>query len=70
MLIVSKAPKTWRRFRNPASEKCHLVAEIEDDNGEKLIAYKWWGKSKQRWQYEIEPRWIMNMFHWENAENE
>jgi hypothetical protein len=39
--------------------KCHLVRELEDD-GARLIVYKYWRPHKQRWQYMVDHKYIIN----------
>jgi hypothetical protein len=38
--------------------KRHLVAEINDGD-EKLVVYKLWLPTKQRWEYKTEPKSII-----------
>ena len=47
-------PSSWR-WRDV---KRHLVAEINDGD-EKLVVYKLWLPTKQRWEYKIEPKSII-----------
>lgn len=47
-------PKTW----NWRGEKRHLVSELKDGD-EELVIYKRWRKSKQWWDYHIEPKAVI-----------
>lgn len=47
-------PSSWHWRR----EKRHLVAEITDGD-EPLVVYKYWLSTKQRWEYKIEPKSII-----------
>lgn len=55
-----KIPKTWRRHFIPEGEKCHFVQCI-CDGGYTLIVYKIWFRSRKRWGYFIEPKWLLEI---------
>jgi hypothetical protein len=54
--------KTWKKqvgvddFR-----KCHKLHQIETD-GITLVTFKWWAKHKQRWVYESEPTYCIEIW--------
>lgn len=55
-------PEYWYEYKDNSNPKCHLLSVI-DDNGIKLVTYKWWRKAKQRWEYETETLQILSKFH-------
>lgn len=53
-------PKTWR----DRTHKYHLVQEFKDGEVE-LVVYKCWWKYKQRWNYTVEKKYLIeNMLRW------
>ncbi len=36
--------------------KCHIVAIVDEE----YIVYKWYGRRKQWWHYEVEHEWLLN----------
>lgn len=46
-------PQSWYEMNNPY--KYHIVLEFED-NGNKYIVFKYYGRYKQWWHYQIERR--------------
>lgn len=55
-------PMHWYLYRDNSNPVCRLLSVI-DDNGTKLVTYKWWRSSKQRWEYETETLQILSQFH-------
>lgn len=55
-------PEYWYKYKDNSNPKCHLLGVI-DDNGAKLVTYKWWRPSKQRWEYETETLQVLSKFH-------
>lgn len=47
-------PKTWYWCR----KKCHLIQIINDGETE-IVVYKQWLKTRQRWTYIAEERWLV-----------
>lgn len=41
-----------------SKRKCHLI-EFVNDGDETLVVYKWWNKSKQRWEYQSDLLWMI-----------
>lgn len=52
----NKLPVTWM-WRG---QKQHLVSESMDGET-RLVTYKHWLKTKQRWSYVTEERWIVDL---------
>ena len=42
-------------------QKNHVVAEV-DDHKFSLIVLKAWSGRKQRWDYKVEPKWVIEEF--------
>ncbi len=55
-------PEYWYEYKDNSNPKCHFLSVI-DDNGIKLVTYKWWRSTKQRWEYETETLQILSQFH-------
>lgn len=49
-------PKQWYW----CGKKCHLVQIIKDGDVE-IVVYKHWLKTRQRWNYVTEERWLVEM---------
>lgn len=45
-------------FRTFRGTKNHVLKVFEED-GETFIVFKWWRRGKQRWEYEIEPEYVV-----------
>jgi hypothetical protein len=41
----------WRK------KKCHVRGYVDG-----FLVFRWWGKHKQRWFYEVEPEWLVRDF--------
>lgn len=47
-------PEQWKAL----GVRWHLVETLNDGDTE-LIIYKFWRKHKQRWEYRVNPRWLV-----------
>ena len=56
--------KTWRNRYG----KCHLVTEFND--GDDMVVYKYWLKNKQRWAYDVTPKWLLEKYDWRYYQEE
>ena len=45
-------------FRTLRGTKNHVLKVLDEDDTV-LIVFKWWRSGKQRWEYEVEPVWVV-----------
>lgn len=55
-------PEYWYEYNDNSNPKCHFLSVI-DDNGTKIVTYKWWRPAKQRWEYETKSLKILSQCH-------
>ena len=54
---MKKLGDTFYLKKNPERPyKCHVVGIVDGDQ----VVYKWYGRHKQRWNYEVESQFILN----------
>ena len=52
---VGKSYKMYPDMEYPFGKRIHVVAIIEEQ-----VMFRTWFKSKQRWEYQIEPLWHLD----------
>lgn len=61
-MTAKEVPDTFYIWLKPisiGSNKCHKISEFKDGETA-LICYKNWNKSKNRWEYYTEEKWLVN----------
>jgi len=51
----------YRNIAGPFKYKCHVVALLLDEPKPQIV-WKYYGKHKQWWHYQIESIWIFNVW--------
>lgn len=45
-------------YQHCPSCKYHLVGTM-DDRGQEVVVSRWWARTRQRWEYETTPLWLV-----------